>query len=98
MSPVEMCGRPYSSATCPASVPLPAPGGPKKIKFMLISECSFVRTCEYNFKYNDSFYTVLENFTRVSFAECFTVIISNPPQDRCFQSASRTTVFLQRPK
>ena len=35
MSPVEMCGIPYAFAASLAKVPFPAPGGPKKIKFIL---------------------------------------------------------------
>ena len=36
ISPVEICGILYSSATSAASVPFPAPGGPRKIKFILM--------------------------------------------------------------
>ena len=32
MSPVEMCGMPYLSTMRPACVPLPAPGGPNRIR------------------------------------------------------------------
>ena len=38
-SPVEMCGSPSFSTARSAMVPLPAPGGPKKISFMLESPC-----------------------------------------------------------
>ena len=38
MSPVEMWGMPYSVATFAARVPFPAPGGPRKMQFIITSK------------------------------------------------------------